>query len=46
MLPGLSQNQVSSRKCWFDSDRGHHRFNSSGPAFYRSLCMFSAFRLD
>ena len=21
----LTQNQVSSRKCWFESDRGHHR---------------------
>jgi hypothetical protein len=22
---GLTQNQVSSRKCWFGSDRGHRR---------------------
>jgi hypothetical protein len=24
VFPGLSQNQVSLRKCWFESDRGHH----------------------
>ena len=29
-----ASNQVSSRKCWFESDRGHHRHNASGPVFH------------
>lgn len=33
----LTQNQVSSRKCWFESDRGHHLLNISRFAFYALL---------
>jgi len=29
----LPQNQVSSRKCWFDSDRGHHLKMQAGMHF-------------